>query len=157
MTTHVALDGDTGIVITRRLAAPPALVFRAHLEPELIRRWMVGPAGWTMPVCTSDPRTGGAFRFEWRGPAGESFHATGEFIGLTPDTRIEHVERMFLPDPTPDNRVVTELEPDGGHTRLTVRMRLADAAAREVVMESGMIDGLEGAYAALETLADEVA
>ena len=63
--TAIALTGDRQITLTRRFAAPPALLLRAHLEPDLIRRWMVGPDGWTMPLCQSDSRPGGSFRFDW--------------------------------------------------------------------------------------------
>lgn len=45
MTTQVTLPDDTRIVITRRFAAPPSLLFRAHTQPALIQRWMVGPDG----------------------------------------------------------------------------------------------------------------
>jgi uncharacterized protein YndB with AHSA1/START domain len=149
--TRVTLDGDTRIVITRQFAAPPAFVFRAHTEPALIRRWMIGPDGWTMPVCQSDPRAGGSFRFEWSDGKDVRFHATGEYLEVTPQ-RIVHVERMFLPDPTPDNHVETRFDPLGSGTAMTVTMTLATAEARAAVLASGMTEGLEDSYARLETL-----
>lgn len=144
-------DGDTRIIVTRHLAAPPALVFRAHTEADLIRRWMLGPDGWTMPVCHSDPRPGGTFRFEWSNGEGHSFHATGEYLEVTP-TRIVHVERMFLPDPTPDNYVETRFDPAAGGTLLTMTMTLQTAEDRAAILASGMSDGLEVSYARLETV-----
>jgi uncharacterized protein YndB with AHSA1/START domain len=154
MTAPVKLvtEGDTRIVITRRLAAPPPLVFRAHTEPALIRRWMLGPDGWTMPHCHSDPRPGGTFRFDWSNGQGHSFHATGEYLDLTPFSRIVHVERMFLPDPTPDSHVETRFDPDGTGTRLTMTMTLPNAEARAAVLASGMEDGLEDSYARLDAI-----
>jgi uncharacterized protein YndB with AHSA1/START domain len=151
MTTTVTLDGDTRIVITRRFAAPPALVFRAHTEPALIRRWMVGPDGWTMPICQSDSRPGGSFRFEWSDGKDVSFFATGEYLEVTPE-RIVHIERMFLPGPTPDNHVETRLDPLGTGTALTVTMTLATPEARAAILASGMTEGLEDSYARLEHL-----
>jgi uncharacterized protein YndB with AHSA1/START domain len=151
MPLTVVADGETQIVVTRRFLAPPALLFRAHTEPALIRQWMLGPDGWTMPVCHSDARPGGSFRFEWTNGAGHSFHATGEYLDVAPH-RIVHIERMFLPDPTPDSHVVTLFEPDGTGTRMTMTMTLPDAEARAAVLASGMTDGLEVSYARLETV-----
>src|SRR5690606_7921372 len=48
---QLRLEGDTHVIVTRKFAAPPDLVYRAHIEPELMQRWMLGPPGWTMPVC----------------------------------------------------------------------------------------------------------
>jgi uncharacterized protein YndB with AHSA1/START domain len=152
--TRVVTAGDTRIVITRRFAAPPALVFRAHTEPALIRRWMVGPDGWTMPVCQSDSRPGGSFRFDWSDGKGTSFHATGEYLEVTPQ-RIVHIERMFLPDPTPDNHVETRFDAHGTGTAMTVTMTLATADARAAILASGMTEGLDDSYARLETLLGE--
>lgn len=160
MTTTIALDGDTRIIVTRHFATPPALVFRAHTDPALIRRWMVGPDGWTMPFCHSDPRQGGSFRFDWSDGKGVRFHATGEYLEVTPQ-RIVHIERMFLPgpttslptpEPTPENHVDTRFDPEGTGTAMTVTMTLASAGDRAAILASGMTEGLEDSYARLETL-----
>ena len=149
--TRVALDGKTCIVITRRFGAPPDLVLRAHTEPALIRRWMVGPDGWTMPLCHSDSRRGGSFRFEWSDGKDVSFRATGEYLVVTPP-RIVHLESMFLPDPTPDNHVEPRLDSYGTGTAMTVIMSLLTATDRATILASGMTEGLEDSYARLESL-----
>ena len=149
--TAIALTGDRQITLTRRFAAPPALLLRAHLEPDLIRRWMVGPDGWTMPLCQSDSRPGGSFRFDWWDGKATRFHATGEYIEVTPQ-RIVHVERMFLPDPTPDNHVETTFTADGAGTRLTVTMRVASPETMEAMVASDMTEGMEVSYARIDAL-----
>ena len=145
-------EGDKFIVITRRFAASPEAVFRAHTEPKLIQQWMLGPAGWSMPVCICDARPGGKFRYEWTNEGGNSFAITGEFKALEPFRRIVHVERMHLPDATPDNNVETRFEPDGRATLMTMRMTLADAATRDAMLATGMERGMEASYARLETI-----
>lgn len=145
-------EGDTEIVITRHFAAPPAEVYRAHIEPALLQQWCLGPDGWSMPVCISDPRPGGKLRYEWRNEAGHGFHLTGEFVELEAPHRIVHIERMHLPDPTPDNRVETTFAADGKGTLMTMRMQLPDAATRSMMLGTGMADGMEIGYQRLERM-----
>jgi len=143
-------EGDTQIVITRRFAAPPAAVYRAHTDPALIQRWLLGPEGWTMPVCVNEARPGGKMRYEWVNGKGQGFHITGEFLDLNPPSRIVHVERMFLPDPTPDNHVETTFDADGEGTLMTIRMNLPDAQTRAAMLSTGMERGMEASYVRLE-------
>ncbi len=146
-------EGDRHIVIARRFAAPAEAVYRAHTEPKFIQKWMLGPDGWSMPVCINDPRPGGKFRYEWQDGKGNGFHITGEFVELVPFTRIVHIERMHLPEPTPDNHVVTTFEKVGTATLMTVRMTLPDATSRAAMLATGMEHGMEASYARLEAMA----
>lgn len=143
-------EGDTHVVVTRRFAASPELVYRAHTEPELIRKWLLGPEGWTMPVCINEARPGGKIRYEWTDGKGAGFYLTGEFVELLPFSRLVHVERMHLPDPTPDNHIVTTFAPDGGGTLMTMRMTLPSAEVREAMLATGMEHGMEASYVRLE-------
>jgi uncharacterized protein YndB with AHSA1/START domain len=145
-------EGDRYIVVTRRFAAPPEFLYRAHTEPELIQKWLLGPEGWTMPVCISEARPKGKIRYEWMNGKGGGFHLTGEYLELTPYSRIVHVERMHLPGPTPDNHVETSFEPDNGGTFMTMRMTLPDSETREHMLASGMEQGMEASYVRLESM-----
>ena len=145
-------EGDTQLVVTRRFAASPEAVYRAHTEPELIQKWMLGPEGWTMPVCISEAKPGGQMRYQWKNGKGNGFHLTGEYLELQPYNRIVHVERMFLPDPTPDNHVETQFEPDGTGTLMTMRMTLPDTQTRAAMLATGMEKGMEASYVRLEGL-----
>jgi uncharacterized protein YndB with AHSA1/START domain len=98
------------VVVKRHFAAPPEEVYQAHIDPELICQWMLGPDGWTMPVCLVEPKPGGKIRYEWSNGKDGGFFLTGEFIELDPPRRIVHVERMHMPAVTPDNHVVTTFE-----------------------------------------------
>jgi len=148
----LATEGDTQIVVTRRFAAPPEAVYRAHVEAELVRKWMLGPDGWTMPVCLSDARPGGQIRYEWANGKGAGFRITGEYVTLEPFSRIVHIERMHLPDPTPDNHVETRFEPDGSGTLMTMRMTLPDRETRKAMLASGFEQGMETGYVRLEAM-----
>lgn len=154
----IVLDGETEVIVTRQFDAPPTLVYRAHIEPELVAKWMLGMPGWRMPVCEIDARPGGTFRYAFEHDEEPGFRIEGDFISLEPGIRIVHVERMYLPDPTPDNHVETVFAPDGDGTRMTMRMRLPDAETRKAMLDTGMADGMELSYQTLDglmaTLAD---
>jgi uncharacterized protein YndB with AHSA1/START domain len=148
----IKTEGDRFVVVTRHFAASPEAVYRAHTEPRLIQQWMLGPQGWTMPVCLSEARPGGKIRYEWALPGGGGFYLTGEYLELEPYRRIVHIERMHLPAPTPDNHVETRFEADGGGTLMTMRMTLPDAETRARMLASGMEHGMEASYVRLEGL-----
>ena len=152
---NLKTEGDTHIVVTRRFAAPPEAVYRAHIDPQLVQQWMLGPEGWTMPVCINEARPGGKIHYEWRNAKGEGFHLTGEFVELRPYSKIVHVERMHLPDPTPDNHVETRFEPDGSGTLMTMRMTLPNEQTRKAMLATGMEHGMEASYARLENMISE--
>jgi len=142
-------EGDTHVVVTRHFAAKPEALYRAHTEPALIQQWMLGPEGWTMPVCISEAKPGGKIRYEWTNGK-KGFYLTGEYLEVNPYSRIVHVERMHLPDPTPDNHVETRFDPNGAGTLMTIRMTLPDAQTRAAMLATGMERGMEASYVRLE-------
>ena len=105
-----------------------------------------------MPVCINEARPGGKIRYEWRHPEKAGFYVAGEYIELQPYSRIVHVERMFLPDPTPENHVETRFDANGTGTRMTMRMTLPDSKTRAMMLASGMEHGMEDSYVRLEGL-----
>jgi uncharacterized protein YndB with AHSA1/START domain len=145
-------EGDRYVVVTRRFAASPEAVYRAHTEPALVQKWLLGPEGWTMPVCIGEAKPGGKIRYEWTDGQGNGFYLTGEYVELTPFSRIVHVERMHLPDPTPDNHVETNFAPDGRGTLMTMRMTLPDETTRTMMLSTGMDVGMEASYVRLESM-----
>ena len=144
-------EGDRHVVVTRRFAAAPEAVYRAHTEPALIQKWLLGPDGWTMPVCINEARPGGKIRYEWTNGQGAGFYVTGEYVELVPFSRLVHVERMHMPDATPDNHVETTFAADGTGTLMTMRMTLPDAATRDAMLSTGMEHGMEASYVRLES------
>src|SRR5579871_2986557 len=146
------IEGDRHVVVTRRFAAPPEAVYRAHTDPKIIQKWLLGPDGWSMPVCICEAQPGGKIRYEWQNEKGEGFYLTGECLELEPYRRIVHVERMHMPDPTPDNHIETRFDPDGSGTLMTMRMTLPDAQTRAAMLASGMEKGMEASYVRLESM-----
>jgi uncharacterized protein YndB with AHSA1/START domain len=147
-------EGEKVVVVRRRFEGSPEEVYRAHVDPALLQQWLLGPEGWTMPVCINEPRPGGKIRYEWSDGKGHGFYLTGEFVELDPPRRIVHVERMHMPEPTPDNRVETTFTADGRGTLMVMRMSLPDAATRKAMLATGMDQGMEASYARLERLSN---
>src|SRR4051795_5531657 len=94
-TLQVSTRGDREIVMTRDFAAPRQLVFDAFTKPELVRRWLLGPPGWTMPVCEIDLRVGGAYRYVWRSEKdGSQMGMGGVFREVVPLERLVASEKF---------------------------------------------------------------
>ncbi len=155
MTLETKLQGDRQLILTRAFAAPPDRVFRAHTEAALVRQWMSGTMGYVVSDCTYDARPGGSFRVVWESADGDmpSFSVSGEFLALDPPHRIEHVERMHLPEmTTSDNHIVTEFAADASGTLMTITMTFDSSDARDEAIATGMTEGMEAFYLQLDTL-----
>jgi uncharacterized protein YndB with AHSA1/START domain len=149
---QVATPNDTDIVVSRSFAAPRELVFDCHTKPELVRRWLLGPEGWTMPVCEIDLRPGGKFRYVWSKPGEPDLHMSGEFREIDRPNRIVHVER-FDEDWAggEQSEVTTVFEEKAGRTTMTMTIRFSSKEVREAAMATGMTDGMNASYDRLET------
>src|SRR5262249_8384065 len=94
----VTASGDRAIVMTRDFDAPRALVYEAWTRPELVSRWLLGPSGWTMPVCEIDLRAGGRYRYVWRKEkTGEQMAMGGVFREVVPPERLVATEAFEQP------------------------------------------------------------
>lgn len=150
--TQVELLDDTHVRITRLIEGPIDLVWRAHNEAELTRKWMLGPDGWRMSVCELDPTPGGRYRYEWEpieGTEGEAFGFDGETLVSEPPRRAVTTEHMTGTDYPPTLNDLTLYEEDGA-TLVTVLIEYPDRETRDMVLATGMADGMESSYARLE-------
>lgn len=145
------LIGDTQLVVTRDFDAPPALVWRAHMEPELLMKWQSGNDAFNVVECEIDATEGGTYRIV-HSSADYTFTITGTFLELEEPNRILQEEVMHLPDPTPPNLVETLFKAKGQATHMVVTMTLPDAQTRREMMETGMLDGMEISYKNLDAL-----
>ena len=152
----VTLPNDRDVVVVRNFNAPRALVFDAFTKPALVQRWMLGPPGWTMPVCEMDVRPGGKFNWRWRSEeSGSEFGFSGEFREVERPSRIVHVERFEPGDVGGEmgEAVVTSvLTEKGGVTTMTMTIRYESKAVRDAALKTGMTDGMEMSYQKLDEL-----
>jgi len=143
---------DTHVRITRAFQAPRHVLWRAHTEPDLVRRWLLGPDGWEMTVCEDDLVVGGAFRQAWApvgDTEGEPFGFEGENLVVEPERRIVTTERM-TGAPFPPNTNDLQFDEADGVTLLTLLVTYPDRDQRDAVLGTGMTDGMEASYQRLE-------
>ena len=147
---------DTQVRISRVIRGTVQQVWDAHHRADLMRRWMLGPDGWVMPVCEVATEVGQQYRYEWeREDGGQRFGFEGELLETTPPTRAVTTERMIGTDgPTTRNELT--LTPVESGTLLAIVVSYPSAEVRDMVLATGMTNGMEASYARLESELDLV-
>jgi uncharacterized protein YndB with AHSA1/START domain len=158
---EVTQPSDREVQVKRSFRAPQALVYRAYTEPDLVRRWLLGPAGWSMPVCEMDVRVGGQYRWRWRSNEdGAEFGFSGTFREVRPPSRIVHTEAYdpgTVGDDFPKNDAIVTVTftQEGDRTIVTTLVDFGSKQARDAAVATGMTDGMEQSYQLLDRLLDE--
>ena len=155
-TLQLAAHGDREIVMIRAFDAPRRLVFDAQVKPELLKRWLLGPPGWSMPVCEVDLRVGGKYRYVWRRDRdGKEMATGGVFREIVPPERLVATEKFDDPWYEGESLVTTVLVEEGGRTTLTQTMLFESREARDAVLKSGMEKGVAISFDRLENILAE--
>lgn len=150
--TQTEILDDTHVRITRLIEGPIDLVWRAHQEPELLKKWMLGPDGWSLVECEVDPSVGGKYRYVWEpdaGIEGERFGFDGETLVSEAPRRAVTTEHMTGTD-FPSTLNDLSLYEEDGATLVTLLIEYPDKDTRDMVLATGMTDGMEASYARLE-------
>ena len=157
---QITTPSDREIAMTRAFDAPRHLVFEALTKPEWVSRWMLGPDGWTMPICQIDLKVGGAYRYVLRrdtvpaqpdeGCGGQEVAFGGEFREIQPPDRLVVTEKF---DDYPGDSLVTwSLTEQGGQTTLVCTSLYDSKETRDAVLKSGMESGVARGYERLDDL-----
>ena len=149
--------GDREIVITRVFDAPRKLVFDAFTKPELVKQWLLGPDGWSMPVCEIDLKVGGKYRYVWRRDKdGTEMGMGGGYREIVAPERVvatEKFDQSWYPGEAVGTFVLVE---QGGRTTLTQTILYESREARDGVLKSGMEKGVVASYDRLAKLLEKV-
>ncbi len=146
-TLKITTPSDREIVMTRDFDAPRDLVFEALTKPELVKRWLLGPDGWSMPVCEIDLKVGGTFRYVWRRDAdGSKMGMSGVYREIVTPERIVSTEQFDQPWYPGEAVGTTVLVEKNGRTTLTNTVRYESKEIRDGVLKSGMEDGVSRSY-----------
>src|SRR5713101_8342130 len=119
-TLKVTTPTDREIAMTRVFDAPRRLLFGALTEPELVKQWLLGPPGWTMPVCEIDLRVGGKYRYVWRHADGREMGMGGVYKEIVP-------HEAWYPG---ESLITSTLVEQGGKTTLTTTILYVSREAR---------------------------
>jgi len=138
--TTVTTPSDREIVITRVVNAPRRLVFEAYTNPEHLPHWMLGPEGWTMPICEIDLRPGGSWHFVWRRTDGTEMAMRGVYKEIVPPERLVSTEAWGGDWPETLNTLL--LSEQDGKTTITHQFRYPSKEARDAALKTGMQDGM---------------
>jgi uncharacterized protein YndB with AHSA1/START domain len=150
---QIRANGDREIVMTRVFDAPRKLVFDAFTKPELLKQWLLGPPGWSMPVCEIDLRIGGRYRYVWRRDTdGTEMGCGGVYREIVPPERLVHTEQFDNPWYPGESLITTVLDEQRGKTTLTATMLYESRDARDGILKSGMESGVAASYDRLAEL-----
>lgn len=148
--TELQLLNDTQVRINRILWGPLPSVWKAHHDAETLQRWQLGPDGWTMPVCETATAVGEVYRYEWEQEGGQGrFGFTGKVLESFPPDREVTTEQMIGAEGSTLNALtLTSL---GSGTLLTLVITYPSREFRDMVLETGMVNGMEVGYSRLES------
>jgi uncharacterized protein YndB with AHSA1/START domain len=154
--SEVSLPSDREVLVSRSFRAPRALVYRAYTEPDLVQRWMLGPPGWTMPVCEMDVRPGGKYRWRWRSEEdGKEFGFHGEFREVEAPARIVSTQFYDAGDvggTMGEGALITVTfdEHGDGTSTLNTVMDFGSKESRDAAVATGMTGGMEQSFQLME-------
>ena len=147
--TQAQILNDTQVRVSRVIGGSPEAVWRAHHDKALLQKWLLGPDGWSMPVCDLATAVGGSYRYEWM-KGEERFGFEGELLESLPPSREVTTERLIgLPGEGATNELT--LTRVAGGTLLSILITYPSAQVRDTVLATGMTDGMETSYRRLET------
>lgn len=150
---QISTPTDSTIVLIREFDAPRRLVWEAMFTPDKMRRWMLPPPGWTLTVCVCEPRVGGALELAWKSDEADPVMTLkGTFTEAVPHDRIVHTETMALGSGQIVGSLIEEHEfaERGGVTTMRITQTYASKEARDQAIASGMDQGMEAGYQALD-------
>ncbi len=153
--TTFTTPSDRELVMTCVVDAPRRLVFEAWTKPEHLPHWMLGPEGWTMPVCEIDLRPGGAWRFVWRRSDGTEMEMRGVYREVTPPERLVSTESWGGDWPETVNTLV--LSEEDGKTTITQTVLYPSKEARDAALKTGMKDGVSVSFDRLAAYLSSIA
>lgn len=151
----VQQTSNTTVEVRRSFNASLDLVYKAFTTPALLKRWMLGPPGWEMPVCEMDLREGGKYQWRWRSVTDKSeFGFFGVFREVKPSQKLSQTQ-TFDPgtmggDMGSECMITATFREENGVTTVTSEIKYQSKEDMEKALATGMTDGMEMSYQQLD-------
>ena len=149
---EITTPSDREVRLTRVFKAPRELVFRAHTEPEVMKRWLGVFGEMTLHICEVDLRVGGTMRYVWRRGNGQLMGMTSTILEFKPPEKIVGSERFDGSASTSISTLI--IKEENGVTTLTNTILYESQARRDEMLKTGMARGVEASYDGLERILD---
>jgi uncharacterized protein YndB with AHSA1/START domain len=148
--TEAQILNDTQVRVSRVIRGTVDQVWRAHHDASLMKRWLLGPDGWTMPVTEIATTVGDRYRYEWENvQLGQRFGFEGELLESAAPYRAVTTEQMIgVPGPSTRNELSLTTVPGG--TLMALVITYPSKELRDMILGTGMTTGMEASYARLE-------
>ena len=145
MTTETPANASSNreLILTRVIDAPPAKVYAAWTQPDLLKQWFA-PLPWTVSAVENDVRPGGTTSITMRSPEGEDFPSPGVFLEVVQNERLVFTDaytKAWEPSEKPFMTAILTFEDLGGKTRYTARVYHWSVADREEHERMGFHEG----------------
>lgn len=154
---EVSTPSDREVLVKRSFDAPVNLVWQAYTDPVLMRRWLTAMPGWSMPVCEMTTEVGGTYRWRWRNSnSGQEFGFIGEMLEVEWHAKIVHTQIYDPGDGAfgsmgDEPAIITvTFNETNGITNVATSIKYASKADRDAAISTGMTDGMELSYQALD-------
>src|SRR5207248_8216256 len=122
---------DREIVFTRVFDAPRSMVWEAWTDPKQLVLWW-GPRGFTTTIDEMDVRPGGVWKLVMHGPDGTDYPNKSIFTDVVPYERLRYkLSGGKRGGAGARVEMTTTFEDDGGRARITMRVVVASAEARD--------------------------
>ncbi|MDB5506938.1 MAG: hypothetical protein JWR75_1576 [Devosia sp.] len=134
--------------ISRTIKAPPASVFAAWTDPELLRQWY-GPDAGPVLSANIDACPGGSFDISVQLENGTVFRTTGDYLEVSPPHRLVFT-LTWDGKPQETSKVSIVISPDGDGSVMEFSQEQLPSKAGLTGQHEGWNDAFEKLYRVLE-------
>jgi uncharacterized protein YndB with AHSA1/START domain len=153
----VETPSETQVEVVRSFDSPVESVWKPFTDASLVRHWMLGPPGWSMPICEIDFRVGGKYENVFRNEAdGTEIAIVGVFREIETHCKIvqdeKHMIASLAEGITNETVVTLTFEQASEGTRVRTLIEYGSKEQRDEALATGMGAAMEMGYCRIDEL-----